>query len=101
MNDLQFIAPMVVSVVLILTIGGVFILRPIAKQLGAYLEQLTKEKAAGHGSQEIDHMRGILESMDQRLALMEERQEFTDRLLLERDTAKERLPIWRADENGT
>lgn len=85
MNDLQFIAPMVIAVVLILTVGGVLLLRPIARHLGAYLEELTKEKARGQGAREVEHLRTILESMDQRLALMEERQEFTDRLLLERE----------------
>lgn len=105
MNDLQFIAPMVIAVVFILTVGGVLILRPIAKHLGAYLEQLTQEKAEGRSLPDFAHLQTILESMDQRLSLMEERQEFTDRLLVERnlpDQRPDQLAAWQSrDETGS
>ena len=36
--DWEFIAPMIVGIVLIFTVGGVILLRPIAKRLGALLD---------------------------------------------------------------
>ncbi len=76
----EFLAPMFLGIVLILTVGGVLVLRPIAKHLGAYLEAATREKQSGH-AKELGHIREILEGMSQRLSLVEERQDFTERLL--------------------
>ena len=77
----EFIAPLIMSVVLILTVGVVLILRPIARHLGSLLEAMTREKLDGGRAQELSHVRELMETMNQRLQLMEERQEFTDRLL--------------------
>ncbi|NNK65025.1 MAG: hypothetical protein HKO98_17615, partial [Gemmatimonadetes bacterium] len=57
------------------------ILRPIAKHLGSLLEAMTRERLDGGRNQEMGHIRELMETMNQRLQLMEERQEFTDRLL--------------------
>ena len=81
MDVWEAVVPMVVSIVLFLTIGGVLILRPIAKHLGAYLESLTRQQLEGSRSTELLQIREMLETMDQRLQLMEERQDFNDRLL--------------------
>lgn len=77
----EFVAPLIMSVVLILTVGGVLILRPIARHLGTLLEAMTREKLDGGRGHELAHIRELMETMNQRLQLMEERQEFTDRLL--------------------
>ena len=42
--DWDVIAPMIVSIVLIVTVGGVILLRPIAKRLGALLDVMVLEK---------------------------------------------------------
>jgi hypothetical protein len=78
----EFIAPMVTGTVFILTVGGVLILRPIAKRLSDVLELYAREKQAGLEG-EVHQVRELLETMDARMRLMEERQEFTDRLLRE------------------
>lgn len=88
--DWEMIAPMVVGIVLILTVGGVLILRPLAKRLGNLLEVMTRERLEGSDRQDMAHLREILETMNQRLQLLEERQEFTDRLLESREA--KRLP---------
>jgi len=80
----EFLAPMIVSIVLFVTIGGVLILRPIAKRVGDLLEVYAKEKEGGM-EVEMRQMRELLETMDARLQLMEERQDFTERLLTEPD----------------
>ena len=86
------VAPMVMGVVFFVMTGAVIILRPIAKRLGNYLEVLADERRRAleqKPSERIDTTRvvSLLESLDQRLVQLEERQEFTDKLLVERSHA--------------
>ncbi len=76
----EFIAPMVMMIVLTLTIGGVVLLRPIAKRLGEIAELLLREKREG-ASGELQRIGDLLETVSARMALLEERQDFTERLL--------------------
>ncbi len=76
----EFIAPMIMSVVLILTVGGVAILRPIAKRVADLLELYARDRQSGVEN-EVHQVRDLLETMDARLRLMEERQDFTERLI--------------------
>jgi hypothetical protein len=78
--DWEVIAPMVVAIVFILTVGGVLILRPIAKRLSELMEFYARDRQSGLQG-EVSQIRDLLESMNARLQLMEERQDFTDRLL--------------------
>ena len=74
------IAPMVVAVVFIVTTGAVVILRPIAKRLTDLIELYSRDRQTGIGG-DVQHIRDLLETMNARLQLMEERQDFTERLL--------------------
>lgn len=76
----EFIAPMIISVVFILTVGGVAILRPLAKRVSELLEVYAREKQSGIEG-EVHQMRDLLDTINARLQLIEERQDFTDRLL--------------------
>jgi len=78
--DWDNIAPMIVAVVLILTVGGVAVLRPIAKRISELLELYARDKQSGLEN-DVTQIRDLLETMNARLRLMEERQDFTDRLL--------------------
>ena len=83
------VAPMVIGVTFIVVTALVLLLRPIAKRLGAYLEVLAEERRRELASNPLDRadtarIATLLETMDQRLAHLEERQEFTDKLLAER-----------------
>ena len=78
--DWEMIAPMVVGVVGILTAGGVLVLRPIAKRLSDVLALYAREKTSGQTA-EIQQMRDLLETMNARLQLLEDRQDFTERLI--------------------
>jgi hypothetical protein len=86
------VAPMLVAMTLIITAGGVALLRPITKKLGTYLEVLAEERrrALQPPSQpqtgDSARMLSILETMDERMSRMEDRQDFTDRLLTKRDS---------------
>jgi hypothetical protein len=71
---------MIVAVVFILTAGGVFILRPIAKRAGELLDLYTRDKQSGLEG-EVRQIRDLLETTNARLHLLEERQDFTERLL--------------------
>jgi hypothetical protein len=78
--DWEFLAPMVVAVVLILTVGGVAVLRPIAKRISELIELYARDRQSGLVG-EVSQMRDLLETMNARLQLLEERQDFTERLL--------------------
>jgi len=78
--DWDAIAPMIVGSLFILTTGGVLVLRPIAKRLGELIEVMTRERLSGDREQQA-HTRELLETMAQRLALLEDRQDFTERLI--------------------
>ena len=79
-------APMIVMVTGIVTTGGVLILRPIAKHLAAYLQAMTEQSrlGSGHGAHEMAQLRDTLSAVESRLALLEERQNFTENLLTSR-----------------
>lgn len=76
----EFIAPMIVSVIFILTVGGVVLLSPIAKRLSDIVELFAAERRDGL-SGDVHQMRELLETIDARMRLLEDRQDFTERLL--------------------
>jgi len=78
--DWEIIAPMVTLSVLFVTIGGVAVLRPISKRVGDLLEVYARDRQQGLQN-EVGQVRDLLETLDARLQLIEERQDFTDRLL--------------------
>ena len=80
----EVVAPMIMLIVLFLTVGGVLVLRPIAKHLGAYLEALTRQSLEPGRQEDVHQLREHLETISQRLHLLEERQDFSERLLDER-----------------
>ncbi len=86
--DPEILAPLILTVVLTLTVGGVLLLRPIAKRLGDIVELMLRgkqEEAEG----ELRRMGDLLETVSARMALLEERQDFTERLLASPDRAKD------------
>ena len=78
--DLEILAPMVITVVLILTVGGVMLLRPISKRVGDLLEVYARERQEGLQG-EVQQVRDLLETLTARLELLEDRQDFAERLL--------------------
>ncbi len=76
----EFIAPMIMGVVFMLTVGGVLVLRPLSKRFAELLESYAQDRQRGVGS-DIHQIRELMETMDGRLRLMEERQDFTEKLL--------------------
>ncbi|MGY8799007.1 MAG: hypothetical protein ACKVG4_09515 [Longimicrobiales bacterium] len=76
----EIIAPMIVSIVFILTVGGVLVIRPIAKRISGLLELYARDKTTGIEN-DVHQVRELLKTMNTRLQLMEERQDFTEKLL--------------------
>ena len=71
------------TVTLTLTIGGVILLKPLMRNLGNFLEAKADEKKgllAGY-PEDWDRLLGSLETLDDRVKAIEERQDFTEKLL--------------------
>ncbi len=78
--DWEIIAPMIMLIALFITVGGVLVLRPIAKRVGDLLEVYAHNRQEGlHG--DVHQVRDLLETMNARMELLEDRQDFTERLL--------------------
>lgn len=76
----EFIAPMVAMMTLILTAGAVLVLRPVAKRLGDLIELMIEERR-GRASGDAVQLRDLVETLNARLAVLEERQDFQESLL--------------------
>lgn len=76
----EFIAPMVISSVMFVTVGGVLVLRPIAKRVGDLIELYVRDRQEGIQG-DVHQVRDLLETMNARMELLEDRQDFTERLL--------------------
>lgn len=74
----EFIAR--ISIVFILTAGGVILLQPVMVRLGALLDALALQKSRAPDD-ENRRLRNTVDTMNERLTLMEERLDFTERLI--------------------
>jgi hypothetical protein len=90
-GELEIIAPLLMGVILILTVAGVILLKPLSKQLGTLLEAMARERSAPQVGEELGHMRDLLETINGRLSLLEERQDFTDAMLQDPERKSRRL----------
>jgi len=75
------VAPMVVGLTLIVVTGGVLVLRPLARRLGDYLETLIASRRAEQSLPRDPRLQESLDRLEERLRLVEERQDFTDAML--------------------
>lgn len=89
MIEWEFLAPMVLGVTLCLSVAAVAILRPISKKLGTLLEAMALEKQSGVQN-DVQRLHALMESLDARLQLMEDRQDFTERLVADERKQLER-----------
>lgn len=79
--DWDAVAPMIVFVTGIVTAGGVLVLRPISKRLADLLAVMAQQKREGSSELEAARLREVVSSLESRLALLEERQNFSESLL--------------------
>jgi len=78
---MEELAPMLVAITMILTTGAVLLLRPVAKRLGDLLELMAKQRSGEIEAPKNERMEQLLDALDTRLGLVEERLDFTDSLL--------------------
>lgn len=73
-----------IPITMFISIAAVAILRPISTKLGGLLEAMRNERNAavsGSDDPDLSRVRVLMEHMSKRLDLMEERMDFTERLL--------------------
>jgi hypothetical protein len=75
------LGPTIVMVTGIVSTAGVLILRPISKRLGELLEVMTRERRLPEPGAEVAQLRDLMQRIDSRLSLMEERQDFAEAIL--------------------
>lgn len=85
MGDLNALAGLLIPITIVLTTGGVLVLRPIAKRLGVLLEVMAKEKTRPP-PEDLRRLHQAIDTMNERLSLIEERQDFTERLISRGDS---------------
>jgi len=88
----EVIAPMMMIITLILTVGTVRLFRPITKRLGDLLELRMKQARGEIENPQTERMEHLLETISSRLSLVEERQDFTDSLLSSRRAETREIP---------
>jgi hypothetical protein len=80
-----------IPITFFMSVAAVLILRPITKKLGSLLELMTRERTQVRNTEVTDaRVVSLLEHMSKRLDAMEERLDFTERLV-ERPSAQPRL----------
>lgn len=91
--DWEFVAPMVTAITLFLSIAGVLIFRPLTKRLGDLIEITSQKRQGQVQSEEIARMTDLMGHISDRLERLEERQDFTERILqsLERSPSQARI----------
>jgi hypothetical protein len=90
----QDIAPMILGLAMMATIGGVILFCPLTKRLGDLLELMIKERR----TQPLpdSRLKETLERMDERLHMLEERQDFTDALIAQPARSRSLSPAQEA-----
>jgi predicted phosphoribosyltransferase len=78
---------MIMGVTLIVTTGGVILLRPLSRRLGELLQVMTQQKLGPPQQRELEQMRALLAAMESRMARLEKRQGFTEALMESKEPA--------------
>jgi hypothetical protein len=77
-----------IPIVLFMCIAGVLILRPVTKRLGLLIEALAKERMVAPATTldavQIERIASVLEQLNSRLDLVDDRVAFMERLMEER-----------------
>jgi len=77
--DYEFILSLVFSLLVIIIVGGGILLFPITRRLGLLLERRLETEALP--GDELQQLRGAVRSLSEQIETLQERQDFTDRLL--------------------
>ena len=80
---MMMVFSVIMTLIFAVSIGGTILLYPLTRRLGRYLEMKLEEKEAlgGRTPQDWNRMAVAMESIASRLKALEERQDFTEKLL--------------------
>ncbi len=92
MQALELLAPVVVTVTLILMVGAVILLKPLSKQGAALLEQMLKDRREGRTADDLEHLTSAMTNISERMRLLEDRQSFTESLIEAAPESRGRIP---------
>ncbi len=71
-----------IPIVLFLSVAAVLILRPLTKRIGIVIEQMARDRRADRvDDAQLARLRAEIEHLTKRLDLVEERADFTERLV--------------------
>jgi hypothetical protein len=73
-------AMMITLVTLILTVGFVAVVRPIAKPLVRLIEAMIQERQPGSAERQLGGIRSVLKRVEDRIGMLEDRQSFYEAL---------------------
>ncbi len=75
------------TVTIVISLGAVILLKPLMKNLGNFLEAKAEERKelGGRSPEDWERLFSALDSLGQRMSELEERQEFTEKLLAKPD----------------
>jgi uncharacterized membrane protein len=77
-----------VPITFFLTVGGVLVLRPLTKRLGALMEASAKSKSSNAEEQlQLEQMRLMIDTQNLKLEQLEQKLSFTESLLESRTSA--------------
>lgn len=79
--DWDVIAPMVAVVTLFLSVAAVLIFRPLAKRLGDLIEVTSRNRHLVGNPENMARLTDMVRRLAERMELLEERQDFTERVL--------------------
>ncbi len=85
MNDWEFIAPMVMGVTAFISVAAVLIFRPLTKRLGDLIEAISRDRQTKLSDENAQRVISIVEQLGDRVEQMEERLDFTERMLASAD----------------
>ena len=86
---MEEVIALTIPIVGILATASVLILRPITKRLGDTLHQVQQDRREARLDQgQLDQIRGLVESLQERVELVEQRQGFFESLLESRSERK-------------
>jgi hypothetical protein len=76
-------ASVLITLIAAVSVVSVVLLRPVSKHLGHYFEAKAEERRAlgGRSPEDWDRLFNAMETMAHRLEVLEERQDFTEKLL--------------------
>lgn len=95
--DYEFIFSLVFSLLVIIIVGGGILLFPITRRLGRLLERRLEVEALP--GDELRHLRESMRTLSKQLETLQERQDFTDRLLSSGGGATADRPTRASDPN--